>query len=260
MSERLVICGQDGAIGQATVNRPEALNALNAAVIDELEAAIAGLAADKSCRVIVLRGACDRAFVAGADVNEFAGASPSDALAIAERTRRLHLTMASARQPVIGAIDGYCLSGGFELALACDIRIASRKARFGLPEIRLGIIPGGGGTVRLTKIAGTAVGRQLAMTGDMIDAERAFALGLVASVHDHEEFEGAVRDVAGRLASYSPFSLAQLKSALDAAVDGDVKSACEAEMRAFALCFSTADQKEGVSAFLEKRPAVFRGK
>lgn len=259
MTEGAVICEQTGAVARLVVNRPEALNALNAAVISGLYAAFSRLAEDRSCRVIVLRGAGDRAFVAGADVAEFAAALPADALAVAERTRRLHSAMVSAPQPVVAAIGGYCLGGGFELALACDIRIASRKAQFGLPEIKLGIMPGGGGTFRLARIAGSSVARQLSMTGEMIGAERAHGLGIVASVHEPDEFERAIAELADRLASYSPFALAQLKSALNAAEGGGVESACEAEMKAFALCFSTSDQKEGVRAFLEKRRPVFRG-
>jgi len=260
MSEQLVTVDVDGPVGTITVRRPKALNALNQGVVAGLQAAVARLSADPSVRVVLLQGEGERAFVAGADIAEFVGASPADALAIAGRIRIVTDALVAAPKPVVAVVGGFCLGGGFELALACDIRIASTTARFGLPEIKLGILPGGGGTVRLTKIAGSSVARMLTMTGDPIDAERAYALGLVASVHPPEELAAAAAALAAKLAALPPFALAQLKSSLNIAVDTATAAACDAEIKAFALCYSTADQAEGAAAFLEKRKPVFTGR
>lgn len=260
MAEDVVTIERAGPVGTLTIRRPKALNALNAAVLKALRAGVEALAQDEAIRVIALTGEGDRAFVAGADINEFVGASPADALAIADRLKRATEALARAPKPVVAVVNGFCLGGGFELALACDIRIASSKAQFGLPEIKLGILPGGGGTVRLTKLAGASVARMLAMTGDSIDAERAHALGLVASIHAPEELAAAGTALCAKLAALAPFALAQLKSSLAIAVDADSETALNAEIKAFALCYSTEDQKEGAKAFLEKRKPAFTGR
>ena len=260
MTEQLVTVDIDGPVGTITVRRPKVLNALNQDVVVGLREAVVRLSDDPSVRVVLLTGEGERAFVAGADIGEFAGASPADALAIAGRIRRVTDALVAAPKPVVAVVRGVCLGGGFELALACDLRIASTTARFGLPEIKLGILPGGGGTVRLTKVAGSSVARMLTMTGDPIDAERAYALGLLASVHPPEELAAAAAALAAKLAALSPFALAELKSSLNIAVDAPTDAACDAEIKAHALCYSTADQEEGTKAFLEKRKPVFTGR
>jgi enoyl-CoA hydratase len=247
------------AVATVTVRRPEALNALNAAVLTEMLEAITRLSSDPSVRVLQLTGAGDRAFIAGADINEFVGATPADALAMAARVKIVTDALSRCPKPVIATVNGLCLGAGLELALACDIRIASTTALFGLPEIKLGILPGGGGTVRLTKMAGSSVARMLTMTGDSIPATRAFELGLVTSVHEPEALADATKALVLKLAALSPFALAQLKSALNIAVDADTESASQAEIKAFALCYSTQDKEEGAKAFLEKRKPVFTG-
>lgn len=256
----LVTFSVEGHIGTITVNRPEALNALNAEVLDGLERAIAALVADADVRVLLLTGEGERAFIAGADIGEFVGASPADALVISARLKRVTEAIAGSPKPVIAVINGYCLGGGFELALACDLRIASPAAQLGLPEIRLGIMPGGGGTVRLTKIAGTSVARMMAMTGDSVSAARALELGILAAVHESDALMQAARKLASKLVDFSPFALAQLKSSLNIAVEADTATACAAEVKAFALCYSTQDKEEGVKAFLEKRKPTFTGR
>jgi enoyl-CoA hydratase len=255
--EPLILVRRDGPVATLTVNRPHRLNALNAAVVAGLGEVLGTLTGDRGVRVIVLTGAGDRAFVAGADIGEFVGATPEDALAIAAGLRRVTAAIAAAPQPVIAAVNGFCLGGGFELALACDIRLAADTARFGLPEIRLGIIPGGGGTVRLTKLAGSSVARAMAMTGEPIDAARAHALGLVAAVHPPAALAAEAAALAARLAALPRFALAQLKSSLNAAVSAETETALAFEIQAFAQCFSHPDQAEGARAFLEKRPARF---
>ncbi len=257
MSDAVVLVAREGPVATVTVNRPKSLNALNAEVLHALNGAMAALSADRAVRVIVLTGAGDRSFVAGADIAEFVGATPEDAIALGRRIRRVTDAMVRAPQPVVARINGFCLGGGLELALACDIRLAADTARLGLPEIRLGILPGGGGTVRLTKIAGSSVARALTMTGEPIDAARAHALGLVASVHAPEALDAAVADLTARLAALPRFALAQLKASLNTAVSAETESALEFEIQAFAQCFSHPDQAEGAAAFLDKRKPAF---
>lgn len=257
MNERVVNHEVKGGIGRITVMRPKALNALNKQVLEELSEAFAQLVADDLVQVILLRGEGDRAFIAGADITEFVGATPRDALAIANRIRALTTVITECPKPVIAVIDGFALGGGFELALACDIRLASNTAKFGLPEIKLGILPGGGGTVRLTQLVGSSMAKQLTMTGEPITADRAFGLGLVASLHASHELEAAATHLAEKICALPKFALAQLKQVVNAAVDAPTSVALDNEIRAFALCFDHPDQHEGAQAFLEKRPANF---
>jgi enoyl-CoA hydratase len=260
MAETFVTLEKDGAIATITVRRQKALNALNAEVLRQLNAALSDAATDESSRVVLLTGEGEKSFVAGADISEFVGATPADALRIAARIKGITGIMTAMPKPVVAVVNGYCLGGGFELALACDFRIASETASFGLPEIKLGILPGGGGTVRLTKIAGLSVAKMLSMTGQPMEAKRAFDLGLLYSVHPAAELAAAAKALAERLAALPPFALAQLKSSLNIAVDADTQSALDTEIKAFALCYSTQDQEEGAAAFLEKRKPVFTGK
>jgi enoyl-CoA hydratase/carnithine racemase len=260
MTNQFVTVERSGSSAMITLRRSKALNALNATVLAELLAAASELSADPSIRVVLMTGEGDRAFIAGADITEFVGASPADALQIGQRIKQLNSAITSMPKPVVAVINGYCLGGGLEVALACDIRIASTTARLGLPEIKLGILPGGGGTVRLSKIAGSSVARMLAMTGEPISADRAMALGLLYSVHPPEELAGAAKALAVHLESLAPFAMAQLKNQLNIAVDADTASAIEAEIKSLALCFSTQDQEEGAAAFLEKRKPNLTGR
>ena len=258
MTEQVVDCGIDGAVATVTVRRPKALNALNAQVISELHAAFARLGADPAVRVVLLTGEGERAFIAGADITEVVGAGPRDALDLSARIRRLTDAMTACEKPVVAVVNGFALGGGFELALACDIRIAATTAQFGLPEIKLGILPGGGGTVRLTQIAGSSVARQIVMIGEPIPAERARELGIVASVHEPAELRAAAAALAAKLAAYPAYAMAQLKASLDVAVDAPTQAALIHEGRALAMCFAHPDQLEGANAFLEKRKPSFR--
>ncbi len=251
---------KEASVGTLTVCRPNAMNALNAAVVAALSVGFDELVRDASIRAIVITGQGEKSFISGADINEFLDAGPAEALVIARRLKALTERIVSCPKPVVAAINGFCLGGGLELALACDVRIASNNARFGVPEIKLGIIPGGGAAARLTKLVGGSAARALAMTGDIIDANRAFAMGIIAAVHPVADFPVAARALAEKLASYAPFALAQLKSTLNIALDADIESTCTAEINAYALCYSTEDQKEGARAFLEKRPARFTGR
>ena len=242
-----------------TINRPDKLNALNSKVHIEGVAALDELRNDEEVRVLVITGAGEKSFVAGADISEFAGKTPvTQRSGFLERT--LFNTLDAFPKPIIAMINGFCLGGGCELALACDIRLASAKARFGQPEINLGIIPGGGGTQRLTKLVGEGKSMEMILTGDMIDAPTAHDLGLVNHVYAPEELEAKTFEMAEKIAKKSPIALQMAKEAVKLASKSNLDEGLRREIDLFAICFSTEDKEEGVSAFLEKREPVFKGR
>jgi enoyl-CoA hydratase len=248
-----------GNIAILTINRPDKLNALNSKVHSEGVLALETLKKDAEVRVVVIKGAGEKAFVAGADISEFAGqtaASQRDTM----NATSLFNSLDSFPKPVIAMINGFCLGGGNELAMACDLRIASDKSRFGQPEINLGIIPGGGGTQRLTNLIGESKAMELILTGDMIDATKALELGLVNNVYSAEELETKTLELAGKIAEKSPIALQLAKEAVKLASKSNLDEGLRREVDLFAVCFSTADKEEGVRAFLEKRKPVFTGK
>jgi enoyl-CoA hydratase len=254
----LLVEKSDG-IATVTVHRPRALNALNSETLHELLACFEGLEADASVRAVILTGAGEKAFVAGADI-----AAMKDLDVVAARNFALlgHQVMhliEHLSKPVIAAVNGFALGGGCELALACDIRLAGDNARFGQPEVNLGVIPGFGGTQRLPRLIGKGRAKELLFTGDMIDAGEALRLGLVNRVVPPGELLGAARDLATKIAGKGAFAVALCKEAVNNGLEMDIDKACRFEADHFALCFATADQKEGMGAFLEKRPAVFSG-
>jgi enoyl-CoA hydratase len=242
-----------------TINRPEKRNALNIQTRAEGAAVLDELRADDSVRVVVFTGAGDKAFIAGADIAEFA-----DRTAITQREVMLERGLFNAidtfPKPVIAMVNGYCLGGGCELALACDIRIASDKASFGQPEINLGIIPGGGGTQRLTRLVGEGKAMELILTGAIIDAQTAFTLGLVNHVVPADQLETKTMEIANRIAEKSPVALRLAKEAIKLASRSNLDEGLRREVDLFALCFSSEDKDEGVKAFLEKRKPEFKGK
>ena len=254
-----VLIEKRGRIAIVTVNRPDKLNALNIATRNDILTAFEQLERDDEVRVVVITGAGEKAFIAGADINEFAGMT-----AIKQRTlmkgRRAFDSVEDFPKPVIAMINGFALGGGCELALSCDIRIASSKAKLGQPEIKLGIIPGGGGTQRLTRLIGEGKAMELILTGDMISAEEARQLGLVNHVFEPEELESKTMELANKIADMSPVALAMAKAAVKNAARLDLRAGLEAEVDLFALCFSSEDKEEGVRAFIEKRKPEFRGK
>lgn len=254
-SSDLVLYDRRGPVVTLTVNRPDALNALNAAVSATLAEAVERASADHQVRVLVLTGAGTRAFVAGADVTELVEMSPVEAEARALQAKALHDRFRRCRKPVIAAINGYCLGGGFELALACDVRIASRNAQFGLPEIKLGVLPGGGGVSRLIRLVGSATTRALCMLGETIDAERALALGIVHKLYAVDELMKEAASLADNLAAKSQVALAQIKELAETVADMDLDTAQLAEAKAFALCFTAPDQRALMRAFIDKSTA-----
>lgn len=260
MAQEVLLREADGAVLTLTVNRPDKLNALNRAVLDALGVAIEEAAGDDDVRVIVLRGAGDRAFVAGADISEFSDYRPADAARMSAHGQRLFRRIETLGKPVIAVLDGFALGGGLELAMACTLRVASTKAKLGQPEINLGLIPGYGGTQRLARLAGRGVALELCLTGDPIDARRALELGIVNRVHEPEELDEAVGKLAVKLAKGPPEAM---RAAIESVIHGGdcaLGAALEYETRQFALCFATEDMHEGVAAFLEKRKPEFRGR
>ena len=241
------------------VNRPGALNALNRQVFEEMLRALAADAADAETRVVVLTGAGERAFVAGADIKEMADLTRAQAEARSWRGMHVYDAMRHHPKPIVASINGFALGGGLLIALACDIRIAADTAEFGYPEIGLGIFPGTGGTVLLNRLIGPAAARAICLLGERFDAARALSLGLVNQVVAKAELPAATRAACARLAGYSPLTLRELKRALNAALEEDFDAARATEVEAYGRCFDSEDRREGMLAFIEKRPPVFRG-
>jgi enoyl-CoA hydratase len=242
-----------------TINRPEKRNALNIQTRAEGAAVLEELRDDESVGVVVFTGAGDKAFVAGADIGEFAGRT-----ALTQRDvmlgRSLFTAVDTFPKPIIAMVNGYCLGGGCELALACDLRIASETASFGQPEINLGIIPGGGGTQRLTRLVGEGKAMELILTGDIIDAKTAFSIGLVNMVVPAADLAAKTMEIAGRISEKGPIALRMAKEAVKIASRSNLDEGLRREVDLFALCFSSEDKDEGVKAFLEKRKPSFKGK
>jgi enoyl-CoA hydratase len=255
-----LLVAREGPIVTVTLNRPKARNALNPAMIGELLDCCAQLRAAAVPRCLILTGAGDRAFVAGADIGALAAMSPQEARTFAQRGQRLMRTLEELPFPVIAAVNGFALGGGLELALACDIILASESAQFGQPEINLGIIPGFGGTQRLTRRVGAAAARWLIYSGETIDAAHAYRLGVVHRVVAALVLMQEAQAVAATLASKAPVALQQAKAAINMALEVDLDDGCRYEAEAFAVACATEDRGEGMRAFLEKRPAVFRGR
>ncbi|HEY8021472.1 MAG TPA: enoyl-CoA hydratase-related protein [Thermoanaerobaculia bacterium] len=254
-----ILVEREGRVAILTVNRPDKLNALNDQVRVDMLAALAAIENDAAVGVVVLTGAGEKSFIAGADIGEFAGRTPFDQRE-AMRSPRIFDIMGSFPKPVIAMINGFCLGGGCELASSCDLRIASDKARFGQPEINLGLIPGGGGTQRLPRLIGLGQTLRLVLTGDMIGAAEARDIGLVEMVVPHEELRAKTLELAAKIAGKSPLTLRIAKEAVRTAWKLPIEEGIAYERDLFCLCFSTADKEEGVAAFLEKRPAAWKGR
>jgi len=254
---------RDGVL-TATINRPEVMNALSQQVVAELSQLVAEVAADPEVRALVLTGAGDRAFVAGADINDLQaraggrdsqpGGSPAASL------QAVTLQMEQLPKPVIAAVNGYALGGGCELAMATDIRIASEKARFGQPEVKLGLIPGGGGTQRLPRLVGQGYAKLMVLSGEPIDAHEALRIGLVQLVVPAERLLEEAQALAAKLAARAPLAIKLAKQAIEQGLEGTLKEGLALERRAFSEVLASEDAAEGTAAFLEKRPARFTGK
>lgn len=247
-----------GVVGLITINRPKALNALNAEVLTELGAIVAEYSHHPTVRALVLTGA-GRAFVAGADISAMLGLSCQEAEAFAALGQGLAAQIAACPIPVIAAVNGFALGGGCELALACDIILAGPKALFGQPEVKLGVIPGFGGTQRLVRRVGLTKALDLCLTARNVKAEEAVQMGLAARAIDGDVVEAAL-EVANTIASMGPVAVRYAKQAIHDNADADLSTGLAAEKALFALCFATNDQSEGMAAFLEKRTPTFTGR
>jgi enoyl-CoA hydratase len=259
MDFETILVAKEGPLATITLNRPDKLNALNSVVRREVMEAVDALAVDDEVKVAILHGAGEKAFVAGADVTEFAARSPVEQRELYNH-RRVYDAVAGFPKPILCAIHGFCIGGGSELALACDLRIADRTARFGQAEIRLGLIPGAGGTQRLARLVGPGQAMRIALTGDMIDAEEAHRIGLVELLVDEGEHLAKAREVAERMARWSPVALRLAKRAIRAAMETPLSAGLELEKELFLAAFSSEDGREGVTAFVEKRDPEFRGR
>jgi len=254
----VVVSIRDG-IAEVAIDRPEKLNALNATVRSELTDAFDHLADLEEVKVVILHGTGDKAFVAGADVGEFAARSPEEQRAV-YRERRVYDALAAFPKPVICAIHGFCIGGGNELALACDIRVADSTARFGQFEIRLGLIPGAGGTQRLARLVGPGQALRIGLGGDLIDAAEAHRIGLVEVLADEGQQLVRARELAERMTRWSGLALQLVKKAVRAAAENHLSGGLAVEKELFLEAFASEDGREGVKAFVEKRRPRFRGR
>ena len=249
----------DGAIATLTINREKALNALSSQVIAELTHAAGELEVSTDVRCVIVTGAGEKAFVAGADIAEMQDLSPPQAQAFSEMGGALGTAIETSEKAWIAAVNGFALGGGCELALACDFIHASEKAKFGQPEVKLGVIPGFGGTQRLARRVGVAKAKELCMTGDQITAAEALRIGLVDAVWPAAELMAKVRELAARIAANGPLAVAECKRLIHLGQSTTLEHALALEQRSFGLLFSSQDQREGMKAFVEKRKAQFKG-
>jgi len=258
VSDPTVLVAADAGVATLTINRPSALNALNSTVLVELDRAVSALAADPSLRAVVVTGAGGKAFVAGADIVEMSAYGPQAARRFASLGHRVLAALEALPVPVIAAVNGFCLGGGCELALSCDLIYASDTARFGQPEVNLGLMPGFGGTQRLARRVGAARAAELIYTARQVKADEAVRIGLVLDVFPLADLLGRVHEMAAGIAAKGPAAVRASKLAIARGLDAPLAVGNALEIETFANLFDTADAREGMRAFVEKRPAHFR--
>jgi len=256
----LVLVETADRVRTLTVNRPEKLNALNSEVMASLDAALDAARGDASVGVVVITGAGEKSFIAGADIGELSKLTPVEGRAHARRGQAVLAKLETLGKPVIAAVNGYALGGGCELALACTIRVASENARFGQPEVKLGILPGYGGSQRLSRIVGKGRAMQLCLTAEQIDAAEAYRIGLVNRVVPPGQALAAAREMAAQILANGPVACAFVLDAIHRGLEMPLEEGLFLEATLFGLCAATSDMKEGMTAFLEKRKASFTGK
>ncbi len=257
MELNYILLNKDENIGILTINRPKALNALNSEVLDELNKAIDQVIEDDNIHILIITGE-GKAFVAGADIGQMKDMDVFEAREFAKKGLSIFRKIELMEKPVIAAVNGYALGGGCELAMACDIRIASDKAKFGQPEVGLGITPGFGGTQRLARIVGIPKAKELIFTGETINAEEALRIGLVNKVVAAESLMEEALTMARKIASKGQLAVRYSKVAINRGIETDIETGLAMERELFGLCFATEDQKEGMGAFLEKRSPNFK--
>ena len=247
-------------IATVTINRPEALNALNSEILAELDSVLDQVATDRP-RVVLVTGAGEKSFVAGADISEMATMTVAEGQGFGQFGNSVFRKLEKLPMPTIAVVNGFALGGGCELAMSCDIRLASSKAQFGQPEVGLGITPGFGGTQRLARLVGTGIAKEMIFSARNIDANRALAVGLVNAVYEPEDLMGAALKMASGIASKAPVAVRAAKAAINLGIQTDIDSGVALEAVLFGSCFATEDQTEGMAAFVEKRkPAPFQDK
>ncbi len=260
MAFETLLCDVDGGVATITLNRPKVLHALNAMVFDELEEVFTSLARDPAVRVVLLTGSGEKAFAAGADINEIAAAEAAAGEAKARRGQGVFRLIETCGKPVIAMVNGYALGGGCELAMACTLRVASETASLGQPEIKLGLIPGYGGSQRLPRLVGRPAALKLLLTGERIGAAEALRLGLVDEVVAPDRLRARGMELARAIATAAPLAVAATLEAVGRGADTAIDEACRIEAEIFGRLCGTADKQEGTRAFLEKRPPVWTGR
>lgn len=255
-----ILFERQGSIGIITINRPKVLNALNKETMRELKILVEQIAVDQEIGVVIVTGSGEKSFVAGADISEMQPLSALEARKWGRFSQGVFNSIENLPQPVIAAVNGFALGGGCELAMSCDIRIASERAKFGQPEVLLGVIPGFAGTQRLPRLVGKGRAKELMFTGKQIDAAEAYRIGLVNAVVPADQLMDAAKEWANMILSRGPVAVQLCKAAVNEGLDMDFESGQAYESEVFGLCFATEDQSEGMAAFIEKRKAVFQGK
>ncbi|MBU5485321.1 short-chain-enoyl-CoA hydratase [Clostridium sp. MSJ-11] len=254
-----VLLEKDGNIAVVTINRPNALNALNSETLKELDIIIDNLADDEEVLAVILTGA-GKAFVAGADITEMKDLNTVQGRRFGLLGNKVFRKLETLEKPVIAAVNGFALGGGCEISMACDIRIASQKAKFGQPEVGLGITPGFGGTQRLPRLVGASMAKQLIFTGEIIGAEEALRVGLVNKIVEPEKLMDEAKEMAKKIAGNAPIAVRLCKAAINRGIQCDIDTGIAYEAEVFGECFSTEDQKEGMTAFVEKRDKCFKNR
>jgi enoyl-CoA hydratase len=260
MEFKNIILEKEAGTATLTINRVKALNALNKDTLMEIKEAVENVQDDKGIDVLIITGAGDKAFVAGADISYMLNINAMEGREFGLLGQKVMRLLETMDKPVIAAINGFCLGGGCELAMACDFRISSEKGKFGQPEVGLGVTPGFGGTQRLPRIVGTGMAKQLLYTGDMIDAYEALRIGLVNYVVPSENLMDEVKNIAGKITARGQVAVRFCKVAVNEGIQTDIDRAMTVEADLFGICFATEDQKEGMKAFIEKRKPGFTGK
>ncbi|MGZ3837683.1 MAG: enoyl-CoA hydratase/isomerase family protein [Flavisolibacter sp.] len=255
---KTLLTALDKGMLTATINRPDKLNALNREVFDDLDVLLKEMASNREIRAVILTGAGQKSFVAGADISEFTGLTVAEGMALARRGQEIFARIEQSSIPVVAAVNGFALGGGCELAMACHFRIASDNARFGQPEVNLGLIPGYGGTQRLVQLVGKGRALELLMTGNMIDASIALEYGLVNHVVPQDDLLPKARMVVEQIITKAPLAISRCITAANAVFSQE--NGYEVEIRSFGACFGTEDMIEGTAAFLEKRKPHFKGR
>lgn len=255
-----LLVNEEEGIAVVTINRPKALNALNSAVLDDLSKAFDDLADNAAVKAVIITGSGEKSFVAGADITQMKDMNTKEGTLFAEKGQGTFLKIEQFPKPVIAAVNGFALGGGCELSMACDIRVASDNAKFGQPEVGLGIVPGFGGTQRLARLVGRGAAKLLIYTADMIDAQEALRIGLVQKVVAPAGLLEEARGIAKRILKKSSVAVSFAKDAINRGLEMDIPNAMQYEAYIFGACFASEDQKEGMGAFVEKRKPAFSGR